>query len=131
VATLAAAGLDKREVRVGGSIPPGETAAVAFEAIDFEQVDTMSQLLGDELVTVVAKVQVFGKRDDSDIESLPFEYPITVCRGCLLMDAGPCAMLDPMASLPTGGNCNPLQDQNLACCTLASGTAKCPATMPK
>jgi hypothetical protein len=131
VAALSAAGLSNRTVRIGGSIAPGGDAGLAFEVIDLEQVQVINQVLGGtELVTVVVRVKIFGERDDDDMESLPFEYPITVCRGCLIVDAGMCSAIDPMASLPAGGICNLLQDENLACCTLASGMAQCPAKPP-
>jgi hypothetical protein len=130
IATLSAANLTNRTVRFGGSIPPAGEVGVGFEVIDLEQVDLIGQLVADELVTIVVRVTVFGTRDDADIESLPFEYPITLCRGCLIQDLGSCSTIDPMAEIAQGGTCGLLQDERLSCCTTASGQSQCPAVAP-
>jgi hypothetical protein len=131
IAQLAAVGLDERSLPLGSSIPPGGQAGLGFEIIDFEQVVALNQIIdSSEVVTVIARVTVFGTRDDSDIESLPFEYPVLLCRGCLILDAGECALIPTGTELPQGGICNLVQDASLSCCTDANGLDVCPAKAP-
>jgi hypothetical protein len=130
VAALENAGLASRTIRIGSSIEPGGLIGLGFRIIDFEQVATLNQVIGPDPVTVVARVTVFGERDDTDVESLPFEYPVTLCLGCLIFDAGPCSGITMGADLPQGGVCNLVQDEVLSCCSTDFGTTQCPAKAP-
>ncbi|HEY7375921.1 MAG TPA: hypothetical protein VIF57_27425 [Polyangia bacterium] len=74
-------------------------------------------------MTVNARVRVFGTTNTQDMESDPFDFPISVCNGCLVHSLLPC----PVTSAPTfGGNaCNLSQDNLVDCCSL-NGALVCP-----
>ena len=74
-------------------------------------------------MTVNARVRVFGTTNTQDMESDPFDFPISVCNGCLVHSLLPC----PVTSAPTfGGNaCNLSQDSLVDCCSL-NGALVCP-----
>lgn len=76
---------------------------------------------------VIVRVVVFGKIDEVDIESPPFDYPVLLCEGCLLANFGSCESLTNDVEIPTGDECGPLQYGTLACCTTAGGGVLCPA----
>jgi hypothetical protein len=124
---LASNGLQTRTSLLSTSIPPSGQAGLQFEVIDFEQLEIIRQAIGGDLVQVVARVVIFGVIDGSRIETLPFEYPITLCHGCLLVDKGQCTAIAEGEPLPAGGACNPLQDENLSCCQTPQGSVICPA----
>jgi hypothetical protein len=128
VAALETAGLSKRTFLTSGSIPPGGSAGLAFVAIDGEQTAAMAAHLGaGAATTIYARVTVFGTVDEGDIVSSPFDYPITICDGCLVRNVGSCSTIPPDSELGQGGTCGLLQDGVLTCCNTGSGT-RCPAT---
>ena len=126
---LASAGMDKRTQLVSGSVSPGGTAAMGFFAIDADQTAAIAGFLAPgEQVQVVARISIFGRIDGSEIVSSNFDYPITVCNGCLLQDLGSCATFPPTQPIGEGGACSPLQDSVLSCCTSSTGGGViCPA----
>jgi hypothetical protein len=81
---------------------------------------------------VVATATVYGQLGGSQVEGLPYTYPVTVCAGaplagdCVVNVVGACST-KPASFMPRAGNpCNPFQDGVLDCCT--EGTALvCPA----
>jgi hypothetical protein len=129
VGTLAAAGMDKRTQLVSGSVSPGGTAALGFFAIDADQTATLAGLLAPGAqAQLVARIRIFGRIDGAEIVSSKFDYPITVCNGCLLQDLGSCATFSPTQPIGQGGQCSPLQDAVLSCCTSTTGAGVvCPA----
>jgi hypothetical protein len=128
VNTLAALDQARTTALISGSIKPGGTQGAAFNIINIDQVQTINTFLSQgERVNVVARVSIKANVDGSDITGKPFDYPLLVCRGCLLFDLGPCAGLGIGFTGMIGGVCNPLQDGNLECC---DNFAVCPARGP-
>jgi hypothetical protein len=75
---------------------------------------------------VVANIKVFGTLAGDRVESLPFQYPVTVCNDCIINELGPC----PIAGTVRVGNpCNIFQDSPVDCCRETNGTLTCPARM--
>jgi hypothetical protein len=83
--------------------------------------DTSSSL------TVNLKVQALGTTNTGrSMQSDPFNFPISVCNGCLATNLGPCPL---SAAPPNLGNaCNAAQDQSVDCCT-DNGALICPAVV--
>lgn len=105
--------------------PNGGTSGLIYQLIDGAQATVLHSLIvKGEAVTVLARTSVFGTMDGSDVESPDFDYPITLCKECLVSIV-PCSVIkaEPTA---LGGECNALQDQPLLCCT-EGGMTKCPA----
>lgn len=77
----------RRTVVTSGTIQPGTDSRVAIFLPLIDQ--NQAALLGnnaflDEPTQIVARVQVFGEVDGNDVETDFFEYPITLCRDCVL-----------------------------------------------
>jgi hypothetical protein len=111
-----------------GSLLPGDLASFAFIIIP-EQLVTQ---LGDSLaegasVPVDAEITVFGTVDGGDVESQVFHYTVDVCDGCTTVNQGDCTALPDDFTAETGGNCQPLQDGSIDCCTSSGGDLVCPA----
>src|SRR5262249_49962991 len=124
--------LDTRTQHFSGSITAGSTVGVGYPLIDSEQTQAISDVIDEGVdVTVIAHTRVFGTLDGGDATSDPFDYPITLCRGCLVEDLGPCSSVTKDTTIHTGGKCNLLQDALLDCCDLASGGVQCPAHKPQ
>lgn len=112
-----------------GSVgPDGDLVGIPFEAVPAAVVAAVGANLGaGETGLVTTAFSVFGKTTaGSGVESDPFEFPITVCNGCLYTDLGSCVGL-PEGAYPGGGACNMYQDAPVACCTSGSGFQVCPA----
>jgi hypothetical protein len=78
-------------------------------------------------LSVTARITIFGQMGGGDTESIPFNYPIDVCNGCMTIDLGACAELPEDFEGSAGGVCNTLQDVALECCDDGS---VCPALPP-
>lgn len=115
---------------VSATLKPSGTVSFGFIIIPRGLLSRIGDKLGDgDEVQVTAEVVVFGDLGGSDVESVPFVYPVDVCNGCMKIDRGDCAALpDNFEALP-GGECNALQDVPLDCCT-SGGTEICPAAPP-
>lgn len=114
-----------------GSVSPnGGTTGLAFFAIDADQANIIRTTLASQgwtSVQVVARVQVFGLVDGATyVKSPPFDYPISLCAGCLIRNLGPCSAIPMGTPIETGHECNPYQDGRVDCCTLGEGLL-CPA----
>jgi hypothetical protein len=127
ITALAAANATKRTQRFSGAIKAGGLAGIPFPIIGSDQVDTIGANLGaNQDVQVIAHITVFGTMDGGDVVTPPYDFPITVCKGCLWKDLGSCTALT-AASMKTGGPCNEIADGNLECCDGTTGLV-CPAT---
>lgn len=73
---------------------------------------------------VVANVKVFGTLAGDRVESLPFQYGVTVCNDCIINNLGACPAA---GTIRIGDPCNIFQDSPVDCCTEASGSLTCPA----
>jgi hypothetical protein len=78
-------------------------------------------------LTVNLKVQALGSTNTGrSMQSDPFNFPVSICVGCLAVNLGPCPLSTAPANL--GNACNPAQDQSVDCCT-DNGTLICPAAV--
>lgn len=114
-----------------GSLPPEGTANVGFEVIRPQTLHAILTSSGatdtDKLsAEVLATVTILGKLNGDNVSATPFQYPVSVCTGCVVVDNGTCPMT--VASPRTGNACNPYQDGMVDCCKDASGSLVCPGT---
>jgi hypothetical protein len=72
------------------------------------------------------RVRAFGSTTTQTLESDPFDYPVSVCSGCLVANLSPC----PYSSAPAnpGNPCNVAQDYPVDCC-LSGSNLICPAVV--
>jgi hypothetical protein len=132
VGALNGRNLANRTQHFSGAIPAGATAGVGYPLIDAEQTSAISDVIDQgQDIQIIAHTSIFGKIDGGDRTSDPFDFPISVCKGCLIEDLGPCSALSKTATIHKGGQCNPLQDSLLSCCTTDAGGAQCPAVVPQ
>lgn len=112
------------------NVEPGGSSGVIFILIDQQQVGNLANIIGpEESVQLVARLSVFGEIDGADVTSPEFDYPITVCEGCLVRTVYPdCASLPDGATIAPGGVCNAFQDGIVDCC-VSGGVTQCPASI--
>lgn len=113
-----------------GSLFPAGLTSVSFVVIPpglLSRVDAKLEP-GDQVLATV-EVVVFGDIDGGDVESDPFVYPVDICDSCLKIDRGACSALSPDFEPLPGGECNPLQDGQVECCT-EGAIEFCPAQPP-
>jgi hypothetical protein len=107
--------LDKLNQRFAGSLMPGGTLGASFTILDPSQVAILDNIVAGGDIEVVARVVVYGDVEGGYVESKPFEYPITLCSGCLAIDVGSCATAqEPDAA--NGQLCFPGQNVGVECC---------------
>lgn len=125
VAGLQAAGATDFTQRFSAVIEPGSLAALSLVALPQAVLDDLDTSLSEGDVTqVLSHVVVFGELGGGDVESNEFAYPIDVCKGCLLVDAGSCVGYQDSGELL----CFPGQDSfPVECCTGSDGSRVCPA----
>jgi hypothetical protein len=113
----------------GAIEPDGGETYFSFIVMDKQFMDDYLApgLSAGQMVEVTARVTIFGQMGGGDTSSVPFNYPIEVCNGCMTQDLGACVDLDPGFVGSAGGECNTLQDVVLECC---DDGAVCPATPP-
>lgn len=117
----------------GNVAPEGGFTSFIFTIMEK---DFMTQFLAPGLgdptssVQIHAKITLFGTAGGGgSVESVPYDYFIDVCNGCMQVDQGPCAALPDGFEGGIGGACNTLQDEVLDCCTNADSTVQCPAAV--
>jgi hypothetical protein len=112
----------------GAIEPDGGRVGVAFELVPPAVVAAISgKLAVGEVALVTGSFSVFGRTvGGSSVESDPFDFPVTVCNGCLFTHLGNCLGL-PDDEYPAGGACNLFQDAAGTCCTSSAGFEVCPA----
>ena len=114
-----------------GSLPPAGTANVGFEVIPVPTLRSILTTSGagttDKLsAEVLATVTMLGTLGGDKVSASPFQFPISVCTGCVVVDNGACPM---MIMSPRNGNaCNVFQDGPVDCCHDASNNLVCPGT---
>jgi hypothetical protein len=109
--------------------PTGKTTA-AFDIITPAMLQA-SGAIGTTRVQLVAKIIPFGTLGGSgdSIDGVPYEYPVTVCDGCVATILGACPL--PFGTEVGAGSpnsCNPYQDGVVSCCMGASGPI-CPPSI--
>jgi len=129
VTALSVRDLANRTQHFAASIPPGSTAGVGFPIIDLEQTEALNQILGGQIVQIIARSKMFGTIDGNSITADPYDFPVTVCLGCLVNDLGLCSSLSKTATFSSGGECNKIQDSVLDCCTTDTGATQCPPVL--
>jgi hypothetical protein len=117
--------------RFSGSIQPGGgLTSFSFVIISKDLLDLLAAGTTDgRLVTVQAKIKIFGTIGGGDVESNAYNYTIDVCDGCMKQNVGMCTDLSADFTASEGGACNLLQDTILECCTKSDSTELCPAAM--
>lgn len=111
-------------VLTSGSLPPGTTQNFSLEIIPATVIAAAKPMTATGTVTLDATVQMFGRLGGSKVSGRPFDYPVTVCNGCLITNAGPCGGMVAPASTNV---CQPYQDAKVTCCTdMTTGKLDCP-----
>ncbi len=111
-----------------GSILPDGTANVGMDLVPLTVLNTIAMLATtpDTHVhaEVVANITAYGTMGGDKVTSEPFQYPVTVCNDCVVVDIGACTSTT-MKSM-TGNACNVFQDGTVECCEVNGGLL-CPA----
>jgi hypothetical protein len=113
--------------------PNGGLTDAAFELIPFELGDRLRAKAGFRSVVALATFRVLGRLGviGSEVESDPYQLPVTISNGGFVNSLGPCSNV-PTTFVPRFGNaCNPLQDGIVDCCTAPDNTPVCPAVGTK
>ncbi len=118
-------------VRTSGVITPGGTSVVPFEAISQSLATKLGQVpnIQDPFrPQIVVEFRAAGVRSGSDMESGPYQFPVTICRGCLVkQSAASCYDLlhpDPKNPTPpvyTTNVCGLPQDSPVTSCSGTGG----------
>jgi hypothetical protein len=121
-------------------IPPGGSVGASLDIITETHAQCLQPQIPDAGLSVTAKIWAKGRHGGTSIDSAPFKFPITVCKGCLQVAYTDSALLSyrypantPMCASLIGVNpylgdpCSPPgQDKTILCCgiTQTVGTAK-------
>jgi hypothetical protein len=122
--------LGKFKSLFAASLPPMGSTTASFDVVTPAMLQA-SGAVGTTRVQLLAKVVPFGALGGSGdtIDGVPFEYPITVCDGCVATNLGACPlMMGTTVSTTTPNGCNQYQDVVVQCCMGPNG-AVCPATV--
>jgi hypothetical protein len=122
---------NKFQALFSGSLMPGGTANVSFEIIPVSTIATIVQNSGaaatDHLsAEVKAVINPFGTMGGDRVNGTPFQYPVTVCNDCVVVNHGACPITG--GTVRVGDECQPFQDGTVDCCT-SNGVLTCPGTM--
>lgn len=110
-------GYTQYEAGTSGTLCPGEFRAISVVVIPPQVVAALGPLVGQQQVIYAeASVRVVAKRGSQKIESAPMNYPIFICRGCLIFNYGPCDSPNVPQSPEPGNPCNLAQDDRVDCC---------------
>jgi hypothetical protein len=109
--------------------PMGKTTA-AFDVITTDMLASASAS-GTTRSQYLAKIVPYGALGGSgdNVDGVPFEYPVTVCDGCVRQSLGTCPLPVGTVVINMANGCNPSQDGQVTCCTDAVGQLICPATV--
>jgi hypothetical protein len=122
-------------------IPPGGSVGASLTIITQTHAQCLQPQIPEEGLSVTAKIWAKGRHGGTSIDSAPFKFPITVCKGCLQVDYATSPALisyrypadTPMCASLIGSNpfqgdpCSlPGQDGTILCCgiTQTVGGAK-------
>jgi hypothetical protein len=111
-----------------GALPPGGSVNVGFDLIPPHILRTLIPAATTDRVSVqlVATVTVVGDFTGDEITSTPFQFPVTVCNDCIVVDNGACPMT--LGSPRAGNACNPYQDGIVDCCRDDANNLICPGS---
>ncbi|MGN6104707.1 MAG: hypothetical protein ACTHU0_06370 [Kofleriaceae bacterium] len=113
------------------SVPlsPQGFAATAFDIVPTRLLREIRAQAGETArsvrVQLVTTSRVFGDLGGDEIESVPFDFPVTVCSDCIVVEHGACPLNT--TTLRVGNPCNPFQDGVVDCCRESTGELTCPA----
>jgi len=114
--------------------PNGGLATGQFDLVPLSAVSELRAHLGaigsGEHVhsQVIATATILGDYYGDEIESSPFQFPVTLCNDCVVNDLGDCATLQMSTTVRPGNACNVFQDGIVDCCEdLTNNTFICPA----
>jgi len=122
--------LGKFKTLFAASLSPMGSTTAAFDIITTDILQS-SGATGTTRVQLVARVVPFGALGGSgdNIDGVPFEYPVTVCDGCVANILGDCPLAFGTEVPEDMANpCNAFQDGVVHCCMSASGPV-CPPTV--
>jgi hypothetical protein len=105
---------------VSGSIPPLGTVNLDFVIVPPASTTTPAELS--------ANITLFGTLGGGRIDAEPFNYPVSVCTGCLTNVLGACGDTTVPAAMNKGNPCNLGQDIVVDCCT-GTNTLQCPGPL--
>lgn len=122
--------LKKFKSLFSASLAPMGSTTAAFDIVPVDVIQ-MSGATPTKRVQLVAKVTAFGALGGSgdNIDGVPYEYPVTVCDGCVANILGACPLpAGTEVGTSTPNSCNQFQDGSLQCCMGPSGPI-CPPTI--
>ncbi|MBW2733491.1 MAG: hypothetical protein JRH20_13980 [Deltaproteobacteria bacterium] len=107
-----------------GIVEPGGTAS--FTNVPILSAELVQQLSFPDNVqpVIVAKIRAQASHNGSTLKSVEYNYPIRLCRGCLIADLGDCPSTRPVGVVTNA--CGFPQDAPVVCCNQAvSGVKVC------
>lgn len=122
------------QVLFSGSLPPSGSVNVGFEVITPSILRDIVTRSGANLTTsnlraeVLATVTINGTLNGDNISALPFNYPISVCNDCVVIEHGTCPITD-VTTIQQGNACNLYQDGQVDCCRDSTGKLICPGSL--
>jgi hypothetical protein len=76
---------------------------------------------------IMSTIRAVGSTVTRSVTSDPFHFPILVCDGCLIANAGAIPLCPATQATQHPGNvCNVAQDEGVDCCTTNTGALLCP-----
>jgi hypothetical protein len=132
-AALAAAGTTKfRSLFSAPLAPNGGLTSAAFDLVPTAALREIERKAGAIAAgarlhaQIVATAQLYGDLNGSEVEGVPFVYPVTACNDCVVNVVGTCAATPATFKPRTGNPCNPFQDGAVDCCSNGAALV-CPA----
>lgn len=132
IADLQSKGLLHFMAPISGALPPnGSLADVGFELIPAGVAAALNGTAGFTSTVVQATFTVVGDLAGGNASSQAFHYSVTLGKGTLVIDNGPCSTV-PTSFKPRPGNpCYPGQDFVVDCCESSATALVCPAVGTK
>jgi hypothetical protein len=112
------------------SLEPGGKTSAAFDILKTDMI-AAAPAMGTTRAQYVAKVTPFGVigGGGDTVDGVPFEYPVTICDGCVARILGSCPLaFGTQIDAGTPNGCNTFQDGMVSCCMSDAGPI-CPPTI--
>ena len=121
--------IDKFTSLFAASLSPMGKVAVAFPIVRTESLGAVGAT-GTTRVQLVAKITAYGVLGGAgdEIDSVPFQYPVTVCDGCVVQNLGVCPLAPGTVVVEPKNACTTYQDNFVQCCS-SNGVLVCPAVV--
>lgn len=128
IADLQSKGLLHFMAPISGALPPnGGLADVQFELIPSGVAAALKATADFTSTVVQATFTMVGDLAGGNESSQAFHYSVTLGRGTLIVDNGPCSTVSKNFRPRTGNLCNPGQDFVIDCCESSATALVCPA----